>query len=128
MSLRVYSYAKCSTCRNALRWLQERGVAHEVLAIREQPPTRNELTAMLRHVGGEVRRLFNSSGQEYRALGLAERLPISESEAIELLAANGKLVKRPFAIAPLGGVVGFKSDEWAKLLDRLNSAPPSDPR
>jgi arsenate reductase len=117
MSVRVYSYDKCSTCRNALRWLRDRGVSHEVLPIRDQPPTPDELQAMLRYLGGDVRRLFNSSGQEYRALGLADRLPdMKESEAIQLLTTNGKLVKRPFAIGKTSGVVGFKPDQWEKLV------------
>lgn len=72
---------------------------------------------MLPHLGGEVRRLFNSSGEEYRRLNLKERLPrLSEDEALELLASNGRLVKRPFAISPTAGVVGFRPTEWERFL------------
>ena len=116
MRLRVYAYAGCDTCRKALTFLAEHKVAHEVVPIREQPPTPAELRAMLRHVG-ELRRLFNTSGQDYRAMKLGERLPsMSEEEALALLAANGNLVKRPFALTKTAGVVGFKPDEWERLL------------
>jgi arsenate reductase (glutaredoxin) len=117
VKLRVYAYAGCDSCRKALKHLAARGVEPEIIAIREQPPTVAELRAMLRHVGGEMRRLFNTSGQDYRAMKLGERLPaMSEAEALALLAANGNLVKRPFALTKKSGVVGFKQDEWERLL------------
>jgi arsenate reductase len=113
MALRVYSYEKCDTCRKALRFLKERGVAHEVIPIREQPPTERELRTMLKHVG-ELRRLFNTSGLDYKALGLSQKLPaMTESDAIALLAKNGNLVKRPFVLGKDWGTTGFKEDEWA---------------
>jgi arsenate reductase len=119
VSLRVYSYQGCSTCRSALKFLAERKIAHEVVPIREQPPTVPELRRMLCHIGGEVRRLFNSSGLEYQAMNLKERLPkLSEDEALALLAANGKLVKRPFALGAEIGLVGFKPAEWERLSSR----------
>jgi arsenate reductase len=96
--------------------LKERGVAHEVVPIREQPPTERELRTMLKHVG-ELRRLFNTSGLDYKALGLSQKLPtMTESDAIALLAKNGNLVKRPFVLGKDWGTTGFKEDEWAAKL------------
>ena len=113
MKLRVYAYAGCETCRKALKFLAERKIAHEVIAIREQPPTVAELRAMLGHLGGELRRLFNTSGRDYKAMNLKNRLPkLATGEALALLAANGNLVRRPFALSRTAGVVGFKPDEW----------------
>lgn len=115
--LKVYAYAGCDTCRNALKFLKERGVAHDVLAIRETPPTLPELKRMLAAYDGQVRKLFNTSGQDYKALGLAAKLPgMSTDEALALLAANGNLVKRPFVVTANGGWVGFKAEEWKTRL------------
>jgi arsenate reductase len=117
MKPRVYVYAKCSTCRDALRLLDERGVPHEVVPIREQPPTVAELRRMLGFLGGDVRRLFNSSGMDYRAMGLKDRLPqMSQDDALELLSQQGNLVKRPFALTADRGVVGFKREQWDTFL------------
>jgi arsenate reductase (glutaredoxin) len=129
MNVRVYAYRACETCRRALKWLAARGVAHEVVAIRERPPTLPELRAMLA-ISGEVRRLFNSSGGDYKALGLRERLgSMSEAEALALLSENGNLVKRPFVLAPNGGAVGFKPEEWEQIFASLSaSAPPPEER
>ncbi len=117
--LRVYAYKNCSTCRKALKWLGENGVAHEVLPIRETPPTGVELAAMLAACDGDRRRLFNTSGQDYRALGLKDTLPeMPEAEVLALLAGNGNLVKRPFAVDSKAGVhlVGFDGEKWAAAL------------
>jgi len=115
MSLRVYAYEKCDTCRKALKFLAAKKIAHEVIAIRAQPPTKAELKAMLAYVDGDLRRLFNTAGQDYRALDMKTRLPkLSTDEALALLASNGNLVKRPFALTKKGGVVGFKEEEWAQ--------------
>lgn len=117
MKLRVWAYSGCDTCRKALKYLAERGVAHEAIAIREHPPTVAELRRMLGYYGGDLRRLFNTSGQDYRAMQLSERLPaMAADEALALLAKNGNLVKRPFALSEKAGVVGFKPAEWEQML------------
>ena len=119
MKVRVFAYAKCDTCRKALKFLAERKIAHETIAIREHPPTVRELRAMLGHVG-DLRRLFNTSGQDYQAMNMKERLPkMSADEALALLAGNGNLVKRPFALTAKAGVVGFKPEEWERFVAAL---------
>ena len=120
MALRVYAYEKCDTCRKALKFLKDKGIAHEVIPIRQQPPTVEELRAMLEYVEGDLRRLFNTSGQDYKAMNMKQRLPgIAEEEAFELLSKNGNLVKRPFAIAPGVGTVGFDQAVWEKFVSRI---------
>ncbi len=111
--LKVYAYKNCDTCRKALRWLKEHDIAHDVVPIREQPPTETELRQMLTLNGGQLRKLFNTSGQDYRALNLKERLPsLSADDAIALLKSNGNLVKRPFALDGQRGATGFSEEEW----------------
>lgn len=120
--IRVYAYSGCDTCRKALRFLKEHGVPHEVVAIREHPPSRAELKRVLKATGGEVRKLFNTSGQDYRALGMGAKLSgLSETEAIELLATHGNLVKRPFVVSRDGGWVGFQLEAWTERLSDLRS-------
>ena len=119
MKWKVYHYANCDTCRKALKFLAVRGIAYTAVPIREQPPTRVELRRMLALYGGEVRRLFNTSGRDYQALDLKSRLAtFSVEAALELLAANGNLVKRPFVLTERGGAVGFKPAEWESLSEQ----------
>lgn len=111
--LRVYSYKGCDSCRKALKWLESRSISFTNIPIRETPPSKSELKRMLGYYDGALRRLFNVSGGDYRSMGLKETLPqMSDAEAIDLLASNGNLVKRPFALGEKNGVVGFKPEEW----------------
>lgn len=113
----LYTLAQCSTCRDAVKWLRARKIDFTEKPIRETPPTAKELRAMLAHQNGELRRLINSSGLEYRALGMKDKLPkMSEAEIIALLAGNGSLVKRPFLLGPKAGLVGFDPEKWAAAL------------
>ncbi len=118
MSLKVYQYPQCSTCRKALKWLDARKLEYVALDITQTPPSKQELTAMLAHYEGDLRRLFNTSGQVYRDLGIKDKLAtMTKTAAIDLLSAHGKLIKRPFLLAGDRGRVGFKEDEWAAALD-----------
>jgi arsenate reductase len=117
MRVRIYEYSKCSTCRKALKFLDNSNVAYEKVPIVETPPTKAELKKMLALQGGNLKKLFNTSGEVYRAMKIGEKLAsMSESEALDLLASNGKLIKRPFALAGDKGLVGFNEDEWKKLI------------
>lgn len=117
--LTAYVYRKCSTCRDALKWLDARGIPYEEKAIRETPPSQAELRAALTMTGGDVRKLFNTSGIDYRALGLKDKLSsMPQDEALALLSQNGNLVKRPFLIGPHIALTGFKPELWEKSLAR----------
>jgi arsenate reductase len=117
--VRVYEYANCSTCKKALKFLEQKKIPVDRIPIVEQPPTQAELKKMLAHQKGELKKLFNTSGLLYRELGISEKLPsMSEGEALKLLSQNGKLIKRPFVLTDQRGLVGFKEDEWKKAFER----------
>lgn len=118
MSVKVYGYGKCSTCRKASGWLGRKKVAFDEVDITETAPTKKELEGMLARYDGQVRKLFNTSGLVYRELGLGDKLKtMTEKDALALLAGNGRLVKRPFLIVDgKPAAVGFDEKEWAKLL------------
>jgi len=113
----LYAYKSCDTCRKASKWLKENDVAHETRPIRETPPTVAELKAALQANGGDLRKLFNTSGGDYRELGIKDKLPsMSEDEALELLSQNGNLVKRPFLIGDGVALNGFNEAAWKSAL------------
>jgi arsenate reductase (glutaredoxin) len=115
--LKIYTYANCDTCRRAVKWLQAHGLTYEERPIRDTPPALPELRTMLRAQGGELRKLFNTSGRDYREQGLGEKLPsLPEASALALLAQNGNLVKRPFLLGEGVGLVGFNEKLWSDKL------------
>lgn len=112
-ALTVYVYPPCSTCKNALKFLKDLKVDHQSIDIVQTPPSKAELKQMLAIYNGEIKKLFNTSGELYRSLKLSHQIDdITPAQAINLLAENGKLIKRPFAISPFFSAVGFKVDEW----------------
>jgi arsenate reductase len=118
LNLKIYSYKNCSTCKNALKYLDGRALKYAVLDIIETPPKKSELKAMLDVYNGNIKKLFNTSGQVYREMGLTDKLAtMTAADAIELLSKHGKLVKRPFLMnGTESGAVGFNEDEWKKVL------------
>jgi len=121
MSITVYEYQKCSTCQKALKFLDSHEVAYKRVPIVEQPPSEKDLKRMLGFLkarGGSFKNLFNTSGEKYRELKIGDKIKagLSEDQALKLLAENGKLIKRPFLLASEDGTVGFKEDEWRRIL------------
>ena len=114
--MKLYSYASCATCRKAIAWLRHRGNQPELIEIISQPPTLEELRLGMAQLGRK--RLFNTNGQSYRALGSAAIQAMDDEQALAALAADGKLVKRPFLITDAGRVLtGFQPQAWMGLLD-----------
>ena len=112
--LKVYTLSNCGTCRAATKWLRARGIPFEESAIRETPPTVAELRAALAAHGGELRRLFNTAGRDYREQKIAEKLPdLTPAAAMTLLSRNGNLVKRPFVVGEGVALTGFNEKAWA---------------
>jgi arsenate reductase len=116
-----YGYRKCSTCREAMKWLEQRGIPVEVREIRETPPSPRELAAALRLLGGDRKKLLNIAGAEYRAMGLKDQIAtLSDESLFALIQQNGNLCKRPFLIDETHGIAltGFHAGQWQQALVR----------
>ena len=112
-------YPKCSTCRKAQSWLDGHGISYELRDIKLNNPTAGELTDWYRKSGLSLKKFFNTSGLQYKALQLKDKLPtMSENEQFELLASDGMLVKRPILIGDDFVLVGFKEADWASALGK----------
>ena len=112
--LKVYCYSRCSTCRKALKWLDEKGIEYESVDIKTDHPDEKALREYYTASGLPLKRFFNTSGIPYRELGLSRKLPdMSEEEQIALLATDGMLVKRPLLVGEDFVLTGFREDEWS---------------
>ena len=110
-------YPKCTTCQKAKKWLDENHIAYELRDIKAETPTYDELSAWYRRSGLPLKKFFNTSGLQYKALGLKDKLPgMSEEEMLRLLALDGMLVKRPLLVGDDLVLVGFKDAEWERAL------------
>lgn len=117
MAVKVYQYDKCGTCKKALRWLDAHGVDYETIDITARPPSKTALKKHWKASGLPLRKLFNTSGQSYRQGGFKEKLQtMSDGEAIEALAADGKLIKRPIVVGDDFVLVGFDEKKYERAL------------
>src|SRR5688500_5844503 len=122
-NITIWQYPKCSTCRQALKWLQAHGVAAEIRDIVVTPPSAATLRTLFRRSGLPIARFFNTSGESYRAGGFKERLKtMSESDALAALAADGKLIKRPLVDTGDEVLVGFDETAYAAAFGAANKA------
>jgi len=121
MPLLLIHYPKCSTCQKARRWLEAHSIPFESRHIAEDPPTRPELARWAQLL--PLKRLWNTSGQRYRQLGLSQRLPeMSPAEQLDLLATDGMLVKRPVLVWEDFVLTGFREEEWSAALSQAPEA------
>ena len=109
-------YPLCGTCRKAKKWLEENNVPYNNRLIIEENPTKEELKIWIPKSGLPIRKFFNTSGVVYKEMGLKDKLAtLTEEEQLDLLASNGKLVKRPLMVSDNTVLVGFKPEEWEKI-------------
>ncbi len=115
--LKVYCYSKCTTCKRALTWLDEKGIKYELLDIKEQHPDEKTLREYHAKSGLPLKRFFNTSGLLYKDLELSKKLPsMNVDEQFRLLASDGMLVKRPLVVGDGFVLTGFKLPEWEDKL------------
>ena len=115
MAVHVYQYPKCSTCRKALKWLNEHDVAHASSDLVATPIALAKLRDLHKRSGLPIARFFNTSGESYRNGGFKEKLKkMSEADALAALAKDGKLVKRPIVDTGKAVLVGFDEDAYAE--------------
>ena len=115
--VRVYCYSRCSTCKKALKWLDDNGIEYETVDIKEDHPDEGTLREYYRVSGLPLKRFFNTSGIPYREMGLSTKLTeMSEDEQLALLATDGMLVKRPLVVGDGFVLTGFREEEWAAKL------------
>ena len=115
--IKVYCYSKCTTCKKALKWMDDNKIEHTVIDIKGDHPDEKTLRQLHKKSGLPLRKFFNTSGQLYRNMELSKKLPdMSENEMFGILASDGMLVKRPLLVTDKAVIPGFKEDTWREAL------------
>jgi len=117
MNILFLEYPSCTTCKKSKAWLDAHGISYTDRHIKEQKPTKEELTLWYTRSGLPLKKFFNTSGLLYKSMSLKDKLPtMSEDEQLELLSTDGMLVKRPIIVADDFILVGFKEKDWEEKL------------
>ncbi|ABJ68116.1 arsenate reductase family protein [Pediococcus pentosaceus] len=112
-----YCYSKCSTCKKAEKWLQEHDVSYGKIDLVEQPPTKEQMLNIFSKSNQKLRYFFNTSGIDYRKMGLKDKVEMmTKEQAATLMSKNGKLIKRPLMVddtkVTCGFNVGVYEENW----------------
>ena len=110
---KVYCYSRCTTCKKALKWLDDNKISYDEIDIKEKNPDEKTLRKLYKKCGLPLRKFFNTSGKLYKEMELSKKLnDMSEDEMFKLLASDGMLVKRPVLITEEKVLTGFKEEDW----------------
>lgn len=113
----LLEYPKCSTCKNAKNFLDNKGISYTDRDIKLEKPNAQELKLWHEKSGMDIKKFFNTSGLVYKEKKLKDKLPdMTIEEKYQILASDGMLVKRPILVTEKGIVTGFKEAEWEKIL------------
>lgn len=111
-------YSKCGTCRKAEKWLKDKNINYKYRPIDIENPTNNELDKWIQRSELPIQRWFNTSGKLYREQNIKDKIKeLSQPELIDILSSNGMMVKRPILLTDEFVLVGFKEEEWEKLIN-----------
>ncbi len=115
--IKVYCYERCTTCKKALKWLDDNKIKYELIDIKGSNPDKATIKSAYEKSGQPLKKFFNTSGQLYRGMELSKKLPdMSEDDQLNLLASDGMLVKRPLVIGDDFVLLGFKEADWQENL------------
>lgn len=114
--IRFFGYKKCGTSRKAESFLEAKGIDYTFIDITENPPSSSELKKVSKMSGIAAKKMFNTSGQAYREGNFKEKIPgMSDDEIFQILAANGRLIKRPVVLSAKNASVGFSEESLEKF-------------
>ena len=87
---------RCSSCQRALALLRERGIEPELRRYLEEPPTAEEIEALLGKLGLPAHAVARTKEDEYQVLRLSERTP--REEMIQALVRHPRILERPILV------------------------------
>ena len=108
----IYSYLKCTTCKKASKWFDQKNINYNLKDIVEEPPSKKYLELALKEYHSDIKRVFNTRGKSFKLINY-DIYALSSKEIIKLLQSDGKLIKRPFLVYEEKKIIlGFNEAEY----------------
>ncbi len=115
MSTTIYHNPRCGTSRTVLDHLRQAGIEPIVIEYLKTPPTREDLAAMIKLAGLQVREAVRAKEPIYQELGL-DAAAISDDELLDAMIQNPILINRPFVITERGARLCRPADVLEEIL------------
>src|SRR5699024_12475443 len=108
MTLTMYWYTNCGTCKKAKKWLDDHEIDYQTVHLVNETPTENKLKEVIEKSGLPPKKFFNTRGKVYREENMKEKIKEASSEQmVSYLASNGMLIKRTIVTNGETVTVGF---------------------
>jgi arsenate reductase (glutaredoxin) len=104
MSVTIYHNPNCSTSRKVLGFLRDAGIDPTIVLYLENPPTKAELTDLLKQMKITPRELLRKRGTPYDDLGLDDP-NMSDAALIDAMVKHPILIERPIVVSAKGAVL-----------------------
>jgi arsenate reductase len=101
----IYHNPSCSKSRETLQILKNSNLTPRVIEYLDEPPTRQELKAIIKMLGVSARDLLRTNEQIYQQAKL-ENDALSEDEIIAAICQHPVLLQRPIVVSGNRAVIG----------------------
>ncbi|BCX82863.1 arsenate reductase (glutaredoxin) [Methylomarinovum caldicuralii] len=116
MDVVIYHNPRCSKSRATLALLREHGIEPRIVEYLKQPPSREELEAILDKLGfSDPRRLMRTKEKVYKELQL-DAPDADRDRLLEAMLANPILIERPIVVAGRKAAIGRPPENVLEIL------------
>ena len=112
----IFHNPNCGTSRNTLAIMKASGEQPEVVEYLKNPPSRDELVALLAKMNISPRELLRSKEAINDELGL-DNPELSDDEIIDAMIAHPILINRPIVVTNKGAALCRPSERVFELLE-----------
>jgi len=122
MDATIYHNPACGTSRNTLALIRAAGIEPNVVEYLQEPPTREQLVAMIADAGLTVREAIREKGTPHVDLGL-DNPDLTDEQLLDAMVATPILINRPFVVTPLGTRLARPSEAVLDILPDTFKGP-----
>jgi arsenate reductase len=97
MTAKIYHNPRCSKSRQTLALLSENEMDVEIIEYLKTPPSRKELSDIIKMLGIKPRDLLRKGEKEYKEAGLGN-MDLSDKQIIDAMLEHPRLIERPIVI------------------------------
>jgi len=115
MDITIYHNTRCGTSRTTLALIRNTGVEPNVIEYLHNPPTREELAAIIDKAGISVRDAVRQKETLFKELGLDDPA-VTDSRLLDAMIEYPILINRPFVITSKGVRLCRPSEQVLEIL------------
>ncbi len=115
MKVKIYGIKNCNTMKSAFDWLHANKIDFEFHDYKKLGVSEEKLEEWLDKF--TIEKIVNKSGLTYKKLSDQEKELLNDKDStIKILMKKNSMIKRPILENESNILLGFKREEWEKIL------------